>query len=220
MPVLKSISKRFWERSKTVYRKYCLTKKAVTTMNVCIISGSARQDNNTFRVGKAIQRLHQNDQTELIDFKEYDIPLVAQSDRDQDLSNPFQQRLARAMKESQVIYIITPEYNWSITPEILNWLHRWGDKQYRGLFDQKVFALVGVSTGKGGKAPLLHLNGILNKIISYLDLDAFVSARIFEAHYVKEVLDEEGESKGNVEFDTGLKVFINYTRRMVQRWNH
>lgn len=189
-------------------------------MNVCIISGSARINNNTIRVGKAIQRLHQHDHTELIDFKEYDIPLVAQGELDSNMSSPFQQRLAQAMKKSDVIYIITPEYNWSTTPEILNWLHRFGEKQFRHLFDQKVFALVGVSTGKGGKAPALHLTGIINKIISYLDLDSFVSARIFEAHYTKEVLDEEGASRGNAEFDAGMKVFVNYTRRMVSRWNH
>ena len=80
--------------------------------------------------------------------------------------------------------------------------------------------MVGVSTGKGGKAPVLHLTGILHKIISFLDLDSMVSAKIFESHYTKDVLDENGSSKGNAEYDAGLHAFIGYTKRMANRWHH
>lgn len=189
-------------------------------MNICIISGSARFNNNTIRVGKAIERLHPNDRVTLIDFQQYDIPLIAMGNLDPDKLSPFQQQLVNAMEQSQVVYVITPEYNWSTTPEILNWLHRMGERVFKAQFDQKVFAMVGVSTGKGGKAPALHLTGVFNKIISYLNLDSFVSAKIFEAHDTKEVLDESGRSKGNAEFDKGLQSFVDFTRRMSLRWNH
>ena len=190
-------------------------------MNIAILSGSARANNNTIRVGKSIQlRLSKIGHTaSLIDFQQYDIPLINQGSVEESNFTVFQQQLADAMKSAQAIIIITPEYNWSTTPEILNFLHRLGDHQFKHLFEEKVFATVGVSTGKGGKAPALHIHSILNKIISFTNLDSFVSARIYESHYTKEVLDEDGNSLGNTLFDVGLDDFIGYTLRMAQRWN-
>jgi chromate reductase len=187
-------------------------------MNVAIISGSARDNNNTIRLGKAIQRFHSNDAVNLVDFRQYDIPLINQGPIELNHPGPFQSALMQAMLDADIIYIITPEYNWSTTPEILNWLHRYGESPLKHLFDEKVFALAGVSTGKGGKAPVLHLTGILNKIISYFDLNSFVSPRIFESHYTKLALDAEGLSTGNEEFEKGLASFVAYTTRMVLRW--
>lgn len=190
-------------------------------MNIAILSGSARANNNTIRVGKAIQHLLNNlgHEVSLVDFQHYDIPLVNQGPIDESIYTPFQQQLADGMKAAHIIIIITPEYNWSTTPEILNFLHRMGDRKFKHLFDEKVFATVGVSTGKGGKAPALHLHTILNKIISFTDLNSFVSPKIFEAHYTKEVLDENGQALGNDIFNAGLDDFINYTLRMATRWN-
>ncbi len=189
-------------------------------MNISILSGSARAQNNTIRVGKAIAlRLQQSGHTAtLVDFIQYDIPLMNQGGIDETNLTPFQQELANSMRAADAVLIITPEYNWSTTPEILNFLHRMSDRRFKDLFDQKVFATVGVSTGKGGKAPALHLHSILNKIISFTDLDSLVSSKIFEAHYTKEVLDEEGNSLGNQMFDAGLNDFINYTLRITGRW--
>ena len=103
-------------------------------MNITIISGSARTNNNTIRVGKAIERLHAGDTVNLVDFISYDIPLLASGDINPDALTPFQSQLIKAMFEADVIYIITPEYNWSTTPEILNWLHRFGERQFKHLF--------------------------------------------------------------------------------------
>jgi chromate reductase len=190
-------------------------------MNIAILSGSARANNNTLRVGKAIQlRLAElGHSASLVDFQQYDIPLINQGPIDEAVFTPFQHELANAMNVAQTIIIITPEYNWSTTPEILNFLHRLGDRKFKHLFDEKVFATVGVSTGKGGKAPALHLHSILNKIISFTDLNSFVSAKIFESHFTKEVLDEAGSSFGNAQFDAGLDDFIRYTLRVTERWS-
>ena len=190
-------------------------------MNIAILSGSARANNNTIRVGKAIQlRLNTlGHTTSLVDFQHYDIPLINQGPVIESAFTSFQQQLADSMKEAQAIILITPEYNWSTTPEILNFLHRLGDRAFKRLFEEKVFATVGVSTGKGGKAPALHLHTILNKIISFTDLNSFVSAKIFESHFTKEVLNESGNSLGNAQYDAGLDDFIQYTLRVTQRWN-
>lgn len=154
----------------------------------------------------------------LVDFQHYDIPLINQGDVHPDTFSQFQQNLAQSLIEAHVVFIITPEYNWSTTPEILNWLHRFGDRKYANHFDEKTFALVGVSTGKGGKAPALHLQSVLNKIISFTDLNSVVSAKIFESHFTKDTLDAEGNSLGNELYDRGLNDFIHYTMRIAQRW--
>lgn len=189
-------------------------------MNICIISGSARANNNTIRVAKAIQNRLQAEQHQvnLVDFQQYDIPLINQGEVSAATFTPFQQKLAQAMQTAHAVIIITPEYNWSTTPEILNWLHRFGDKKFADQFNEKVFATVGVSTGKGGKAPAIHLHSILNKIISFTDLNSVVSPKIFESHFTKDVLDENGNSLGNPMFDAGLNDFIQYTLRVTQRW--
>jgi chromate reductase len=190
-------------------------------MNIAIISGSARANNNTIRVGKALQQRMQGagHHVSLIDFQHYDIPLINQGEVGHAHFTPFQQELANAMQHAHTIIIITPEYNWSTTPEILNFLHRFGDRQFKDLFEHKVFGTVGVSTGRGGKVPALHINAILNKIISFTDLTSIVSAKIFESHFTKEVLDETGMSLGNDVYDAGLDDFINYTIRITKRWN-
>jgi chromate reductase len=188
--------------------------------NFCIISGSARAENNTFRVALALKHklTSLGYSASLSDFRNYDIPLINQGAITPENFSAFQQQLADGMTEANCIIIITPEYNWSTTPEILNWLHRFGDKRFKHLFENKVFATVGVSTGKGGKAPALHLHSILNKIISFTDLNSIVSAKIFESHFTKEVLDVAGNSLGNAMYDVGLEDFANYTARITARW--
>ena len=188
-------------------------------MNICILSGSARANNNTIRVGYALQRLLKNEHSvSVIDFQQYDIPLINQGEVSLEPNSDFQKKLFLGMKDAQIVILISPEYNFSTTPEILNMLHRLGDRKFKQLFDEKVFALVGVSTGKGGKVPALHLTDILNKIFSYLDLNSFVSSKFFESHFTKQVLDEKGDSLGNVEYDKGMDDFINFTLRMANRW--
>jgi chromate reductase len=188
-------------------------------MNICIISGSARLNNNTIRVGKALQHLLSKEhQVSLVDFQQYDIPLITQGEVSINNLNTFQEGLVTAMSNAHIVLIISPEYNWSTTPEILNMLHRFGDKSFKHLFDNKIFAMVGVSTGRGGKIPAIHITSIVNKLIGFLNLDSFVSAKIFESHYTKEALTENGESLGNERYDHELAAFMNYTLHMAERW--
>lgn len=189
-------------------------------MKIVLMSGSARNPNNTLRVSLALQAiLSKNHELKLIDFREYDIPLLAQGGFKKDSLSLFQTNLIESMEWAEVIIILSPEYNWSITPELLNMLQLLPNKPYERLFDEKVFALVGTSTGKGGKVPALQLTQILNKVISFGNLNSIVSPRIFEAHFIKDVLDEVGNSLGNIQFDQGLIDFADYTIRVANRWH-
>ncbi|MFY8021262.1 MAG: NAD(P)H-dependent oxidoreductase [Bacteroidia bacterium] len=196
-----------------------LKSTLISKMEICIISGSARANNNTHRVSLAIEKLLSKLHTvNVIDFKEYDIPSLAQGGMKMSALSSFQESLIHALQKSQVVIMVSPEYNWSATPEILNMLNLVPNKPFDQILNEKVFGFVGVSTGKGGKVPALQMMQIVQKLISFGNHDSIVSPRIFEAHFVKEVLDEEGNSLGNPLFDKGLSDFCTYTLKVAERW--
>lgn len=188
-------------------------------MRVTILSGSARSNNNTIRVAEAIKKLLEPyHAVNIVDFLEYDIPLIAQGGLNPNALSSFQKNLIEKLNEAHIVIFISPEYNWSTTPEILNMLHLLPELPLSNLFNNKVYAFVGVSTGRGGKAPAIHLMQIVNKLISFSNYDSIVSARIFESHDTKAVLDINGNSMGNETYNKGLKDFCAYTIRIAERW--
>ncbi|MFN4083117.1 MAG: NAD(P)H-dependent oxidoreductase [Bacteroidia bacterium] len=188
-------------------------------MRITILSGSARQNNNTIRVALAVKRLLEpSHSVKLVDFINYDIPLTSHGGIDISHLTTFQKELFNAMAEAHLVIFISPEYNWSTTPEILNLLHVLPTKQMPQILNNKVYSFIGVSTGKGGKTPAIHLMQVVNKLISFGNFQSVVSPKIFESHYTKEVLSENGVSLGNIEFDKGLIDFCEYTIKITERW--
>lgn len=190
-------------------------------MKVSIISSSPRTQSNSLRVAKAVARVvHTKGEhtVSVVDFAGYDIPLYNQGEIDPDNLTAFQQQLVNAMAGAAVVILVVPEYNWTMPAELANFIHRMGDKPFLDLFNNKVFAFVGVSTGKGGRQPVVQLTYILGKIISFFELDTLVSSKLFESHFTKDALDENGNSLGNIGYDTGLEKFVNYTLRTGKRW--
>jgi chromate reductase len=189
-------------------------------MNIAIISGSARANNNTLRVAKAIQlQLNQLDfQSNIIDFTFYDLPLINQGKIDINNWSAFQENLITNWQNADLIITISPEYNWSATPELLNMYNAIGVKDFMDLFNEKTFAFVGVSSGKGGKMPCLQLIQVVGKLVSFSNSQSLISPKIFESHFTKEVLDENGNSLGNNLYDNGLLDFINYNLAATKRW--
>lgn len=188
-------------------------------MRATIISGSARENNNSIRVAKALLKLLEKKHTaSIIDFRTYDIPLMAQGGLNKNKLSDFQKNLIENLSESNIIIMVSPEYNWSITPELLNMFDIFGEVEFKKLFNNKIFAFVGVSSGKGGKAPCLHLMQISNKIIGYTQSHSVVSAKIFESHFTNNMLDEDGNFTETGEYENGLKAFVNYTLTMAEIW--
>jgi len=189
-------------------------------MNVAIISGSARANNNTLRVAKAIQ-LHLtnlNHLSSVVDFTFYDLPLINQGKVNQNNLTTFQENLITSWRNADLVITISPEYNWSVTPELLNMYNAVGVKDFIDLFNEKTFAFVGVSSGKGGKMPCLQLLQVVGKLVSFSNSYSFISPKIFESHFTKDVLDENGNSLGNEMFDKGLLDFISYNLEVAERW--
>lgn len=187
-------------------------------MKIAILSGSARANNNTLRVAKALSNAFESHEISIVDFTNYDIPLMVQGSLNKENLSPFQSQLIQTMDEAQIVITLSPEYNWSITPELLNMYHALGVKDFAHLFHNKVFAFVGVSTGRGGKAPCLQMMQICNKVVSFTGGLSVVSSKIFESQETKNVLDENGISVGNAMYDKGLQDFANYTLAVANRW--
>jgi chromate reductase len=187
-------------------------------MKIAILSGSARANNNTLRVAKALSNALASHDVSIVDFTNYDIPLLVQGTLNKETLTGFQSHLIQTLDEAQIIITLSPEYNWSITPELLNMYHALGVKDFAHLFHNKVFSFVGVSTGRGGKTPCLQMMQICNKVVSFTGGLSVVSSKIFESQETKNVLDENGNSTGNAMYDKGLQDFINYTIAVANRW--
>lgn len=188
-------------------------------MNIQIQSGSPQPNSQSLRVGRAIQKLTEDKHTTtLVDFNAYDIPFMNAGKVIKDAYTPFQKQLIEGWEAADLVVVISPEYNWFPSAELINTIHQLGSRDNKHLFDNKVFAFVGVSSGRGGRIPTMQLTTVYNKMINVLSTHAITSGKTFESQFTSKVLDEEGNSLGNAEYDKGLKAFVDYSVELAQRW--
>ncbi len=190
-------------------------------MKVAIISTSPRQDSNSLKVAKYLKSLFgaQESAISLFDFREIDIPMVGRGSLDPQNLSAFQQNLIKIWGEADLVVMAVPEYNWITSGELINALHQLGKKPYLQLFNDKVFALVGVSSGRGGRQPCLEVGMIINKLVGFTKQESVVSPLFFESHDTGKNLDEEGMPTGNEIYTKGIMEFVDYTLRMARRWH-
>lgn len=190
-------------------------------MNVFVLSASPTREGSTKKVSQfLVSNLKEAGitQIELMDFDDFDFPSIGRAELDPLRLSPFQEKLISAWAKADLVFINCPEYNWSVNGDVLTVLEQLGTRSFSDLFDQKVFAMVGVSSGRGGRLPALELSKIVNKLISFLGKLSIVSPKILEAHDVLANLDENGSSKGNYRFDTEVRKFIHYSLMVAERW--
>jgi len=186
-------------------------------MKVGIISGSARKGNNTLRVGKAIAK--SLGVGEIVDFQEYDLPNFAEGWVNPASETPFQQRLIKTIHQADLLIVLTPEYNWFPSAEIINTIHQLAGANYKHIFDNMVVATVGVSSGRGGRMPAVQLGYVFNKIFNVFDLNSITSPRTFEAQEVTKCIDEDGNLLENEAFNKGFGSFLKYSAKVAKRWH-
>lgn len=188
---------------------------------ITILSGSPRLKSNTMRVAKAIQKaiLETAPDTEIriIDFNGFDIPSANKGVMRREHLTEWQQELFQAMSDASMIFVLTPEYNWFPSAEIIQTLHAMGGSQFAEAWQNKVFVTCGVSNGRGGRMPAVQLTYAINKLINVFDFESVVSAKIFESQFTNTVLNEEGFSLGNEDYDKGLKAFVEYNLKLNNR---
>ena len=184
-------------------------------METTILSGSSRPNNNTIRLAYAIAK--QVNHSQIIDFKDYDIPFPNGGEVTLANLTPFQSKLIESIKNSKIVFVLTPEYNWAPSAELVNLIHQLATNELIHIFDNKVFAFAGVSSGGGGRLPIIQLSYMFDKILNVFNTDSITSPKKFEAKFISKVLDPEGNSLGNPEFDKGLNDFISYTLKIAKR---
>jgi chromate reductase len=186
-------------------------------MKVCILSGSARKNNNTLRVSKALFK--QFSESVIVDYQKYDLPNFNQGGFPKNNQTEFQAKLIDSIEKSDLLFVVTPEYNWFPTAEIINTIHQLAQNDYAHIFDQKVIATVGVSAGKGGRMPAVQLITVLNKIISYFNLESMTSSNTFEVQEVTKCIDSDGVLLDNERFNKGFLSFVDYSLKVAERWH-
>ena len=186
-------------------------------MKVCILSGSARKNNNTLRVAKALSN-HFTDSV-IVDFQDYDLPNFNQTSISKENLSGFQSELINSIEKSDLLFIVSPEYNWFPTAEIINTIHQLAQEDHIHIFDRKVIATVGVSAGRGGRMPAVQLVTIINKIIGFFNLESMTSANTFEVQEVTRCIDSDGLLLDNESFNKGFLSFVSYSLKVAQRWH-
>lgn len=176
---------------------------------ICILSGSARINSNTLKVSKALAKLcdKHGQKSKIIDFAGYDVPNYNQHFDPENLS-AWQNNAAEAMASASHIVWVSPEYNWMPTAEVMQFINRFANKKLLKLWDQKVFATVGLSSGIGGRVPAVTMKSVLDKVIDFLEVQSRTIAAIQEVHFVPQVMDEEGELLGNEFFNKSFEDFV------------
>lgn len=188
---------------------------------ITILCASPRSNSNSLKVSKGLKRVFNEkgfNQVHIVDFKDYDIPFLNQGKVDLNSLTPFQADLINNWSEANLVLIVCPEYNWFPTAEIINLLHQVGDTPFKHLFDNRIFSFVGVSSGRGGRIPTIQLAYVINKLINVLNTHAITAPKSFEVQFAPKVLDADGLSLGNEEFDKGMNLFIEHTIKLMGRY--
>lgn len=189
-------------------------------MNVSILSGSSRPNNNSIRIAKAIEskcKILKAD-TSLVDFKNYDLPFFNQGNVKKDNMSSFQEHLYTSMADADLVVIVTPEYNWLPSSELINMIDQYGVSEFRDIFEGKVFAFVGISSGMGGRMPTVQLSYAFDKIISFMGTHSITCPKKFEAHHVHAAIDPNGGFVDQNPMEKHLDRFLSYCMQTAQRW--
>lgn len=189
-------------------------------MKVAILSGTSRKGNNTVRVAKALNALHtaENHDVTIVDFRAYDLPFFNGEPIDEQNPTTFQKDLIDTWGNADLVYILSPEYNWLVSPELANMTNHYSGNNHKFLYDNKVFAFVGVSSGIGGRLPTMQLSSVLEKLIFYLGGQSVCSPNKFESHYTRQELDNSGNFIKDSGYKQRLESFVNYSIQLCNRF--
>lgn len=190
-------------------------------MKVSILSGSSRINNNTLRLGLAMEKVLKGGgiDANVVDFQGYDIPFLNKGEMSGKGSTPFQKYLLESWEESRLIIILSPEYNWFPSAELVNMIHQLGHRNFAHLFEGKIFVFCGVSTGRGGRLPAVQLSGVFEKVVAHLHMHSIISPKKFEGHFITKEVDDSGNFIGDGTFELSLRRFLDYNVQLAVKFN-
>lgn len=193
----------------------------MNTLKISIISTSPRKNSSSLRVAKRIKQILESknfSHLQICDFENYDIPLVGQGELHQEQLSDFQQKLIDTWASGELLIFVVPEYNWNTSPQLINAIDQLGGAPFDYLFDNKVFAFCGVSSGRGGRMPAVQMMTLFHKIISFTNKLSVISPKIYESHETAKNVAENGDSMGNTFYDKPLEQFIDYSLQIAEKF--
>jgi len=189
---------------------------------ITILSGSPRANSNTLRVAKAIGHIIRETEAEqhvqIIDFNGFDIPSANTGTVNIHQLSDWQRLLFESCRDSEMVFVLTPEYNWFPSAEIIQMIHSMAATPFKAMWDNKLFVTCGTSSGRGGRMPAVQLSYTLNKILNVFNCESMVSPKMFESQFTDKALDADGRSVGNEEYMSGLIAFVNFNLKLNRRW--
>lgn len=190
-------------------------------MKITLISTSSRKNSNSLRFVSYLRHVLAEEgqhEVSIVTFEQYDIPFVGQGAVRKESLTPFQQELVSAWEAADLVLFAMPEYNWTAPPQATNMIHQLGGPAFKHLFDNKVFAMAGVSNGRGGRQPALDMTTVVNKLVSFTNSYSIVSPKLYESHETDKNLDENGRFVGHEVYERTARAFLEYTLNVAQRW--
>ena len=191
-------------------------------MNISIICTSPREGSQTLRFGQYLKSIFENQDAEnkisIIDFEDFDIPAIGKGKVDPNNLSDYQSKLIQIWAKSDLIVFCSPEYNWTTNGEIFIMFDQLGSKNFEYLFENKVFAFAGVSSGRGGKIAALDVSKVVNKLVSFQNKLSIVSPKIYESHETGKNILDDFKSSGNIVFEAGVLNFVQYSLALTNKW--
>jgi chromate reductase len=191
-------------------------------MNISIICTSPREGSQTLRFGQYLKSIFENQDAEnkisIIDFEDFDIPAIGKGKVDPNNLSVYQSKLIQIWAKSDLIVFCSPEYNWTTNGEVFIMFDQLGSKNFEYLFENKVFAFAGVSSGRGGKIAALDVSKVVNKLVSFQNKLSIVSPKIYESHETGKNILEDFKSSGNIVFEAGVLNFVQYSLALTNKW--
>jgi NAD(P)H-dependent FMN reductase len=180
-------------------------------MKITIISGSSRANSNSIKIAGYISKILQNKNIEgksvVVDFLDLSkTVLPVYDDSEPENLKPILGNISKMLNSSDGFVFVSPEWDGMFSVAILNLLH-YIDKE---LADKPVF-LVGVSSGRGGRYPLIQgrMLGYKNKrfvVIPESFFVDFVEKNFVDGKFVEKVAEER--------LDYNLNVLLEYTKAL------
>jgi multimeric flavodoxin WrbA len=180
-----------------------------TTLNICIISGSTRNESASLNVSNYVQsqfsELFPATATNIFDLSKLNLPMW---DEDTDVSLLSEQK--QQLADADAFVIVVPEWHGMVPPAVKNLFFL-----FSGVFRHKPAYLICVSSGTGGRYPLAEMRSSTykNSFINYIPVNTIIDR-------VNTVISPEGEYIAEKEFvrkrvDEGVRLIQVYAEAFV-----
>ncbi len=121
----------------------------------------------------------------------------------------FQQAILDAIIKADHVIWVVPEYNRNMPAEMIAFLEHFGNKTYPALWNDRVHAIVGVSSGIGGREPIYQLMKMFSYVIdNYGGHNCYISPHSFQSINTGEQFDAQNNFIGDERFAANATKFV------------